>query len=133
MHLTKKSYTKQSELKYKEFVPTNSFGKEFGDTGTNNLSQLGKKIIETFINDNKEKLQKLKEKEEEIYRIKHSKPPLQLNPWKPYNKIKGEFGQYPIDQVHSFRKERKKKFLIEEPFRIPKKDGEYFEKIVKVI
>ena len=32
----------------------------------------------------------------------------------------------PADKIHSFRVERKKKFLVTDPFRIPKKDGDYF-------
>jgi hypothetical protein len=44
-----------------------------------------------------------------------------------------QFGIFPGDKVHSFEKETKKTFLIKDAFRRPKRDGENFEKGVKLI
>jgi hypothetical protein len=79
-----------------------------------------------FISQNLKKEKQLKDYEDSIWKYKHSKPPLNINGWLPFNHIKEEFSKFPADQVHSFRKEPKKKYLIEEPFLIPKKEGDYF-------
>lgn len=134
--MVKRSYTKQTELKSKDFLPGAMVGKEF-TTNTqedvNSLSQIGKQIIQKFKNDNERNVKTLREKEEEIYKFKHSKPGVQLNNWKPFNHIIEEFSRPPGDKIHSYRQERKKKFLVENPFRRPKINGDYFEKYVKLI
>ena len=79
------------------------------------------------------KINALKKKEEDLYKLKHSKPEPKVNSWKFSNHILEEFGKYEADLVHSFTEEKKKKFLIEEPYKIPKKEGDYFEKGVKLI
>lgn len=62
--------------------------------------------------------------------IKHSKPPLNINAWKNSLKQTGYFEKIEIDKVHSFRLRKPKKFLVTEPFKRPKNDGNYFGKIV---
>jgi hypothetical protein len=42
----------------------------------------------------------------------------------------GSFEVYEIDKVHSFAESKPKKFLVTEPFKRPKRDGEYFGKLV---
>jgi hypothetical protein len=71
-----------------------------------------------------------KQSEEEFERLRHSKPPLNLNKWKTAIHQAGEFGIYEIDKVHSFRISKPKKFLVTEPFKRPKIDGECFGKLV---
>lgn len=91
------------------------------------LSSLGQKKINRFKRENSMREKIMKTKEEELLEYRHSKPPLCLNPWKPANHVITEFSILPSDKVHSFRVETKKKdFLVQEPFRIPKKDGDYF-------
>ncbi len=75
----------------------------------------------------------MNKKEEEIFIYKHSKPPLQLNTWRCSNHQLEEFSKIPIDKVHSFTKEQKAKFLIQEPFKRTKLNGNYFESGVKLI
>ena len=79
-----------------------------------------------LINDHNKKEKEDKENEEKIWKYKHSKPPLEISGWLPFNHVKEEFSVFPADDIHSFSKEPKKKFLIEEPFLIPKKEGDYF-------
>ena len=55
---------------------------------------------------------------------------MNINKWKnTYHQIES-FGKYEIDKVHSFRHDKPKKFLITQPFRRPKIDGEYFGGLV---
>ena len=95
----------------------------------NKLSQLGQNIITKFINDNKEKEKLLLEKEEDIYNFKRSKHDLDLNKWKYNNHYGKDFEKMKIDKVHYFKKDTKPNYLLKDPFRIPKRDGDYFEKL----
>jgi hypothetical protein len=71
--------------------------------------------------------------EQEIEKYRKSKPDPFLNPWKFSNHVMGEFSMIPADKVHSFIKEKKPKCLIEDPFKIPSKYGNYFERDLKII
>ena len=71
----------------------------------------------------------IKQQDVELDKIRHSKPPLNINPWKNSLHLKGAFNNYEIDKVHSFRLQRPKRFLIEDHFKRPKNDGDYFEKL----
>lgn len=124
---------KQEELpKGKDFTYTKSHGSEFGEAkNLNKLSEVGKKIVTKFIKDNEDKLIKSKQKEEEIYKYKHSKHPIQYNPWKFTNHSLKEFSTIPADRIHSFKKYPKPKYMVEEPFRRPSEYGDYFEREVK--
>ena len=97
---------------------------------TKNLSSLGsygEKLIETFKKQNLLKEKLLKDKEEEIWKFKHSKPPVYINPWKATNHQREYFSIYPGNKFYSYREvKEKKKFLNSEPFYPPKKEGDYF-------
>ncbi len=118
----------------RNFSYTNSVGKEFGcQRDLNHLSDVGRSIVSKFINENEIRERKLKEKEEEIEDYKYSKPPVNYNKWKFSNHIVEEFSKVPADEIHSFKKHPKPKYLIKEPFRKPKDFGDYFDKSVKLL
>ena len=139
--MTKRSFTKEKDLPTKKnFAYTCNYGKEFSESnksGKNedfsNLSEIGRSIITRFVKENEIRENKLKEKEEEYFEYKHSKAQVNYNPWKCSNHIIEEFSRPPGDKVVSYKKEPKKKFLIDKPFLRPKRDGDYFEKGVKII
>jgi len=130
IHLIKRSFTKGSELKSHDWSHPSYYGEEFGDNKNTRLSSLGNKIISTFIKENEQQANTRKQHEEELDKLRHSKPPLNINPWKNALHTKGEFLGSEIDKVHSFRQYRPKRFLITDPFKRPKNDGDYFEKFV---
>ncbi len=132
--MVKRSFTKEKELPMKrDFGYAKSTGKEFGAANMNTMGNLGRSIIEKFVSDNKIRETKLLSKEEEIEKFRVSKPTPQFNPWKFSNHIIEEFSKFPADKIHSYKKYPKEKFLITEPFRIPKKEGDYFESKLKII
>lgn len=138
INLVKRSFEKQENmLEGKNFVYREQYGKEFDDylkkiPLTESLSSAGAKIIGSFIKDNENIEQKMRDKEKEIYKYRHSKPPMDINPWKCSNHIITEFSISPGDKVVSFKKEPRKKFLITEPYRIPRKDPDYFEEFKRL-
>lgn len=120
----------------KNFVCREQAGKEFEDylkkiSITESLSSVGAKIIGSFIKDNQKREQLMWDKDKEIYNFRHSKPPMDINPWKYSNHIITEFSVPPGSKVVSFKKESREKCLITSPYRIPKKDGDYFDKDFK--
>ena len=127
-----RSYTKSRDLPLKRDVwPTHAVGTEFDEhlkqtKSLANLSVAGQKIIDKFVKDNTKNEEKMREREKEIWEYKHSKPEIQYNPWKPSNHIITEFSVPPGDKIHSFRVEPKRKFLIQEPYLVNKRDGDYF-------
>ena len=132
-NLIPRTYEKEKDLPQKKDIkPNNLVGTYFDDImkknykNVNKFGKFGTKLMETFINQNKKMEEKLKKKDEMIFKYKRSKPPVQLNPWKPTNHVREEFTKFKADDVHNFRPEPKKKYLITEPFRIPKKVGDYF-------
>ena len=134
-NLSKRSFEKIRDLPLqKDIKPGHGVGREFDELVKDNkslskLSSLGQKMINRFKREHMRKIKrkKKKTKEEELLEYRHSKPPLCLNPWKPANHVITEFSILPADKVHSFIVEKKNKnFLVQEPFRIPKKDGDYF-------
>ena len=100
-----------------------------------NLSSLGKHIISTFVKENLKREEDLIRKEEELYKIRHSKhPPKEYKDWKYSNHIMEEFSKFKVDDVLSYRPEKpKKKFISDEPWRIPKKDGTFFDKDIHLL
>jgi hypothetical protein len=100
-----------------------------------NLSSLGKQIISTFVKDNLKREEDIKKKEEELYKIHHSKhPPKEYKDWKYSNHIMEEFSKFKVDDVLSYKVEKKpKKFISDEPWRIPKKDGTFFDKDIHLL
>ena len=127
-----RSFTKERDLKNKFFKYTKAIGNEFGDNKSV-LSDLGNKIINTFVKDNKNREELMLNQENEIEKIRKSKPNPIMNPWKYSNHTIGEFSICPIDKVHSYEKEKKAKNLIDKPFRIPSNYGDYFEKDLKIL
>jgi hypothetical protein len=127
--MAKRSYTKEKELALKsDFKKSRAIGGEFGDNKAI-LSGLGSSIITKFVDDNRKKEDILKMKEDELEAYRRSKHEPYINPWKSNLHIKGEFSVAPADQVHHFKKEGKKKFLIQDPFYRPSDYGNYFEKL----
>jgi hypothetical protein len=133
--MAKRSYEKEKDLpKQTNFVYAKSCGHEFGEQkNLSKLSELGRSIVSKFVKENQEKESQLKKKEEDIVAYKYSKPPPKYNPWKFSNHIINEFSTPTGDKIHSFKTEPKRKFLIQEPFKIPKRTGDNFEKSVKLI
>ena len=132
-NLSKRSFEKIRDLPLqKDIKPGHGVGREFDELVKDNkslskVSSLGQKMINRFKRENSMREKIMKTKEEELWEYRHSKPPLCLNPWKPANHVITEFSILPADKVHSFIVENKNKnFLVQEPFRIPKKDGDYF-------
>lgn len=132
-NLSKRSFEKIRDLPLqKDIKPGHGVGREFDELVKDNkslskLSSLGQKMINKFKRENSMREKIMKTKEEELWEYRHSKPLLFLNPWKPANHVITEFSILPADKVHSFIVENKNKnFLVQEPFRIPKKDGDYF-------
>ena len=130
--MIQRSYQKTKELPKKIPMKCQSYKcDEFDNLRKNNtnlikLKSSGQKMIDKFIKDNLNIEKKLRENEENIWKYKHSKPPLNLNPWKPANHQIKEFSIFPGDKIHLFKVNKPKKFLITEPYRIPKKDPDYF-------
>lgn len=130
--MVKRSYTKTVDLPLKkDIIPTHAVGMEFDEHVKTNrsiskLSPYGEELISKFVKENTERENSLRQKEKELWEYKHSKPLPNINPWKPANHVITEFSVPPGDKIHSFRVEKKKEFLIKEPFLIPKKDGDYF-------
>lgn len=137
--MVKRSYGKPAEFLYnRDIYPTYTTGREFSQHEKTNpelmtLGALGQSIMTKFVKQNSDLERRMKETEKNIWDYNHSKPPLDLNKWKSSNHIITEFSVPPGDKVHSFRVEKKKQFLIQEPYRIPKKDGDYFEPRIKII
>jgi hypothetical protein len=130
-----RSYQKEKDLPtHKNFLYAKSNGGQFGDQkDLSKLSELGRNIVSKFMKENQEKESQLKKKEEEIVTHKYSKPDPKFNPWKFSNHIIAEFSKPTVDKIHSFKTEPKKKKLIQEPFKIPKRTGNFFETSVKLI
>lgn len=98
------------------------------------LSSPGKKIIRTFIGQFEKTEQKIRDDEEKLFRYKHSKPPLKINPWKYSNHAIKEFSRPKIDEVYTPRDEIKPKYAYTvEPFRRPGDHGDYFDKHIGII
>ena len=114
----------------------NKFGdnKNTLDEVTKNLSKSGKQLIKTFIEQYGKKEQKYRDEEEKLYRYKHSKHPIKLNPWKFSNHIIEEFSKPKIDEIYIPREEIKPKYQYTvDPFRRPSDHGDYFDKHIGII
>jgi hypothetical protein len=94
--MIKRSYSKQKEFLFnKDVIPPYGVGTYFSDyykTTENEhfvkLSRTGKQLIQRFKTENSTRENLLKEKEQQLYDYKHSKPPLEINPWLPFIKRK---------------------------------------------
>ena len=87
------------------------------------------KLIDRFIKQNKDKYKNMKNFEEEVYKYRHSKPPVELNDWK-FNKVYGDYFSSPkVDKVYSYKQPLKETFKNKMPFLRTKVNGDYFNKI----
>ena len=94
----------------------------------------GKNIIKTFINQSNKGEQRKRDEEERIFKYKHSKPPLRLNPWKFSNHVIEEFSRPKIDEIYKPKEQIKPKYLYTvDPFRRPGDHGDYFDKHIGII
>jgi len=142
MPLSKRSYERQENmLGGKNFVYSNLFGdyidkNPFGqaydkERALKGLSPQGKKIIGTFIEQNKEKEEMLIKKEKELVHEKHDYV-LAKNTkpfWKNGANVMEYFGPLIIDKFHKFRPPPVREYdLNQPPFRRPKAQGDYIDK-----
>jgi len=133
VNILPRSFIKANELKKKDFAYTNHHGGEFGEAKINSLSELGRSIVSRFIKENESKESTIKLKDEEYFKYKHSKPLVNYNSWKFSNHVIEEFSKCPGDDIYAFKPWPKSKNLISQPFKRPKRDGEFFEKGIKLI
>jgi hypothetical protein len=52
IHMIERSFAKEKELGNHHWKPPQYYGSEFGDNKNNHLSDLGRKIISTFVKEN---------------------------------------------------------------------------------
>ena len=106
--MIKRSYEKIKDLPLqKDIKPGHGVGREFDELVKENkdlskLSAYGDKLIKKFMKENNNREKTLRKKEEELWEYRHSKPPLNINPWKPANHVITEFSVPPGDKIHSF-------------------------------
>ena len=141
MVLSKRRYEKEVDLPQKHnFVCRKLYGdninkypnsKQSLNELTFNCGRNGKRIFLKSLKDIEEREKIIKEKENFIYNYYHSRQPVKINPWKFSNHIIKEFSISPVDKVHSFSHpmEPKPKYL-NSPFRRPKENGDYFNRII---
>lgn len=131
-------------LNKKNFICRELSSKDFREHEKDNkinlaLSPLGEKIIAHFKKDNQQREEYLKKKEKELWDFKHSKSSIELRRnnskrWIYTNKSSGgEFNPLSIDNIVSIKKPPRPKYVIKVPYRIPKKEGDYFEKTLKLL
>ena len=144
IHLCPRSYQKEKLLPLKkDFICKKLWNYEINkfpnskftiDDATKNLAPYGQKLIKLFISDNDKKEQKQKINEEKLYAYKHSKPPLNLNPWKFSNHIIEEFSRPKVDEIYGYREKKKTKYAYTvDPFRRPKEQGDLFDKHIGIL
>jgi len=117
-------------MRHGDWVHTSNYGRHFGEPSKDGLSDIGKRIINTFINQNEITNEQRKEDELIYQKYRLSRPPVQVNPWKFALHSKGEFEKVEYDQIVSFKQEIPKDFLITAKFKVPKKEGGYFSEII---
>ena len=86
-------------------------------------------IIGKFLDENKERERLYSQKEKEILEYKKSRSNIDENKWRYNSHNSGYFENLKIDEVLYFKKESKPEYLIKLPFKIPRKEGDYFNKI----
>ena len=144
INLLPRSYQKEKLLPLKkDFICKKLYNYELGkypnnqftiDEAIKNLEPNGQNLIRIFINDNNKKEQKKRIDEEKLYEYKHSKPPLNLNPWKFSNHVMEEFSKYKADEIYGYREPKKVKYSYTvDPFRRPKDQGDLFDKHIGIL
>ena len=118
-------------------------GKEFNDNpnrerspteAVKGLTNVGKKMITQFTQENKKVENALLTNEKNFFAYLHSKPPLELNKWKFSNHIIKQFSVPELDKIYSFRADKppKPKYMTK-PFKRPKIYGDYFDKNIGIL
>ena len=156
-------------LSGKDFVSRNLFGERFDKNVYRNgydlkhakkgLTPKGENIIERFILQNKYKADRMKQRQEELYKAFHSKLPkrasidyrnidsFNLNKnigeefkikkrpiWKWGYICKDGFGPLLIDKEYIFDKPKNIKYGVNQPpFRRPKEEGDFFDKDIHIL
>ena len=144
IHLCPRSYQKEKLLPLKkDFICKKLYNYEINkfpnnkftiDESVNNLAPYGKNLIRIFMNENDKREQKQRDDEEKLYIFKHSKPPLNLNPWKFSNHVIGEFSRPKADEIYGYREKKKVKYAYTvDPFRRPKEQGDLFDKHIGIL
>ena len=144
IHLCPRSYQKEKLLPLKkDFICKKLYNYEINkfpnnkftiDESVNNLAPYGKNLIRIFMNENDKREQKQRADEEKLYIFKHSKPPLNLNPWKFSNHVIGEFSRFKADEIYGYREKKKVKYAYTvDPFRRPKEQGDLFDKHIGIL
>ena len=145
MPLIKRSYEKQEKsLEGKNFVCRKLYGEyldknpfRYGyDTNlaTINLTNKGKWMIKTFIEQNKKKEEHLKVEEKEKWDLYHGKNPPRPPLWKSGLHTIEYFGGPLIDFKYEFVKPKTSRYLINQPpFRRPKDKGDYLNKDIMLL
>ena len=142
MPLIKRSYERQSNmLNGKNFICKNLFGEyidknPYGNgynivNASKGLSCQGKRIIKTFIKQNKEREAILKKKQNLVYEevIDYKTPKNKKPLWKNGLHAMEHFGPPLIDKCYKFKAPPILKYEINQPpFRRPKDEGDYFDK-----
>ena len=139
--LCKKSYEKEKELPQKKDFVCRKLSGDYINKYPNirssltppnvKLGKIGKRIISYYIKNNNKNEKIMREKDDFLYNYYHSKPFFGFNPWKFSNHIIKEFSIFPIDKIHSYSLDVKKKpkYMVK-PFRRPKIYSDYFDKNV---
>lgn len=145
MPLIKRSYERQeNSLDGKNFVSRKLYGEYLDKNpfcygydikkGTNNLTNQGKWMIKTFIEQNIKKEEQLKKEEKELYDLMHGKNPPRPPLWKSGLTTIDYFGGPLIDYKYEFIKPKTPKHLINQPpFRRPKEKGDYINKDIMLL
>ena len=145
MHLIKRSYEKQEKsLDGKNFVCRKLCGEYLDknpfrcgyDTnlGTINLTNKGRWLIKTFMEQNKKKEEQLKIEEKEKWELLHGKNPPRPPLWKSGLHTIEYFGGPLIDFKYEFVKPKISTYLINQPpFRRPKDKGDYLNKDIMLL
>ena len=120
---------------YSEYLDKNPFCYGYDiKKGTHNLTNQGKWMIKTFIEQNKKKEEQLKKEEKELYDIMHGKNPPRPPLWKSGLRTLDYFGEPLIDYKYEFIQPKTTRHLINQPpFRRPKEKGDYLNKDIMLL
>ena len=144
MPLIKRSYEKQeNSLDGKNFVCRKLYGENLDknpfcygyniNNATANLTNKGKWLIRTFIEQNKKKEEVLKKEEKEKLDEMHAKNPPRPPLWKSGLHTIEYFGGPLIDFKYEFIHPKTTKNFVQPPFRRPKEKGDYLNKDIKLL
>ena len=122
-----------SSKKYGEFND-NPNKKITLEKATKNLTRFGKKMITKFITSNEKRKNEYEKKEIDLYTYLHSKRNLALDQWKYFYKGHDEFSKVKYDLIKSYKLPKKRQHTLNnEPFKVPKINGDYFDKNIGIL